>query len=108
MLLRMKELLYVRTEMTIPQVGTSTHLAELRPIDAQACQLLRIIELDPNEAVRGAGTQTTTVGLAAAPEPIVPHPDTYSEFPDITATYLDAADFEALWTETVIKFPELS
>lgn len=107
MLIRMKELLYVRTEMTIPQVGTSIHIAELQPIDGFTCELLRIIELDPSETIRGAATGGKSVGMAAAPEQVVPHPDQYADFPDITSTTVLADAFEALWAEALAKFPAL-
>jgi len=57
----------------------------------------RIIELDPSGAIQGAATPKVTVGMASAPEPIVPHPDTYADFPDITSTPIDVELFDALW-----------
>jgi hypothetical protein len=48
------------------------------------------------------------VGMASAPEPIVPHPDTYADFPDITSTPIDVELFDALWAEAIAKFPELA
>ena len=68
----------------------------------------RIIELDPSGAIQGAATPKVTVGMASAPEPIVPHPDTYADFPDITSTHIDVELFDALWAEAIAKFPELA
>lgn len=101
------EFIYVRTTMTIPNVGTSIHVAELEAVNHQMCAMRRIIELDPGESIQGAGTPAGGYGLAAPPEAIVPHPNTYSDFPDIEAELIDGALFDALWAEAQAKFPEL-
>ncbi|CAB0531063.1 hypothetical protein CIP107509_00005 [Corynebacterium diphtheriae] len=102
-----KQLLYVRTEMTIPGVGTSIHIAELEPTSATHCTLHRILELDPSNTIRGAAHGNAVAGMAAAPERTVSHPNSYANFPDITATHLLQEEFEVLWAEAVAKFSEL-
>ncbi|QDZ43431.1 hypothetical protein [Corynebacterium sp. sy039] len=104
----MSKLLYIRLTMTIPQVGTSTHIAQLQEhIAGQPCSLLKIIELDPHGRVQGAANESTTRNLAAPPERTVPHPEKYKNFPDIKSSYLTEKDFFALWQEVLEKFPEL-
>lgn len=100
--------LYIRVDLTVPQIGVSTHIAELVEQSPQLCAMQRIIELDPSGAIQGAATPKVTVGMASAPEPIVPHPDTYADFPDITSTPIDVELFDALWAEAIAKFPELA
>ena len=85
--------LYIRVDLTVPQIGVSTHIAELVEQSPQLCAMQRIIELDPSGAIQGAATPKVTVGMASAPEPIVPHPDTYADFPDITSTPIDVELF---------------
>lgn len=105
--------LYLRTVMHVPGVGSATHIAELEPIDATTCTLLRLIELDPSDTPRGAlnrDTATQTERLAGglpAPERVVPHPDTYADYPDVEVTFLDQQTFGAYWIEALTKFPEL-
>ena len=93
--------------MTIPGAGSVIHVAELAPLDAQTCAMVRIIELDPSETIRGAATQDTSAGMAQAPNPVVPHPDAYADFPDIEHRALSADEFEGLWMEAVAAFPEV-
>jgi len=57
---------------------------------------------------KGPGPPKVPGGMASAPEPIVPHPDTYADFPDITSTPIDVELFDALWAEAIAKFPELA
>ena len=38
------------------------------------------------------------------PQEVVPHPDTYDDFPDISAQYVDQSRFDALWSEATAKF----
>ncbi|GAB3695788.1 hypothetical protein GCM10027595_09400 [Corynebacterium nasicanis] len=100
--------IHVRIEMTVPGAGSVIHVAELSPLDADTCALLRIIELDPSETIRGAATQDTSAGMAQAPNPIVPHPDSYADFPDISHRSITPEEFEGLWAEAVATFPEIS
>ena len=99
--------IHVRIEMTVPGAGSVIHVAELAPLDEQTCAMVRIIELDPSETIRGAATQDTAAGMAQAPNPVVPHPDTYADFPDIEHRLLSPEEFEGLWAEAVAAFPEL-
>lgn len=100
-----KPLIYVRLDMTIPGAGSVTHLAELSEIDASSCTMLRIIELDPSGTIRGAATQTSSIGMADRPSDVVPHPDTYAQFPDIKSQILNAEEFEGLWAEALASLP---
>lgn len=102
-----KQHLYVRIDMSIPGAGSVTHLAELEEIDPETCTMLRIIELDPAERIRGAATQETSAGMNNRPQATVPHPDTYADFPDIEARKLTNDEFEGLWAEATAAFPEL-
>lgn len=45
--------------------------------------------------------------MAQLPNEIVPHPDTYDQYPDISATRLEEAEFEGLWSEATTLFPTL-
>lgn len=99
--------IHVRIEMTVPGAGSVIHVAELAPLDKQTCAMVRIIELDPSETIRGAATQDTAAGMAQAPNPVVPHPDTYADFPDIEHSHLTPEEFEGLWAEAVATFPEI-
>lgn len=96
--------LYVRTTMTIPEVGTATHIAELEEINAEACSMLRMIALAPNDSIVGAATSETSVGNAEVPQRVVPHPDTYDAFPDVNAELIDAFQFHSLWTEAIALY----
>lgn len=102
-----KQIHYVRTDLTVPGAGSVIHIAELEEIDQTSCTMIRIIELAPDETIMGVTSQGKTVGSANEPQAVVPHPDTYDQFPDINARRLSADEFEALWTEAVAKFPEL-
>lgn len=52
----------------------------------------------------GVATPNSSTGNVDTPQEVVPHPDTYDEFPDISARYMDQEQFEALWTEATTKF----
>lgn len=100
---------FIRIDLAVPGAGSIVHVAELEEIDAQRCTMVRIIELDPAETIRGAARASTgtTVGMQNAPTKVVPHPDTYADFPDIDHRPLTEDEFEGLWSEAVAKFPEL-
>lgn len=104
----MTDFLYVRIEMTIPQVGTTVHIAELEELNTQMCTMRRIIELDAQGSIQGGAYGDKMVGLAAPPADVVPHPNSYGDFTDISATNLNADEFESLWAEAITKFPELA
>lgn len=99
--------LYVRIDMTIPGAGSVIHLAELAEIDEATCRMVRIIELDPAGVIRGAATQSAVAGMANKPNDVVPHPDSYADFPDIESRPLEDGEFEGLWAEATAAFPEL-
>lgn len=103
----MKRHIYVRTHLSVPGAGALINVAHLEEIDDTQCTLRRMIEMNGEEIIMGASIDGQTVGAANKPNETVPHPDTYHQFPDISATYLEADEFNALWTETVAKFPEL-
>ncbi|WP_047263205.1 hypothetical protein [Corynebacterium mustelae] len=100
--------IFIRLDMTIPGAGSTTHIAELEEIDSSSCRMLRIIELDPHGVIHGGAASGVVAGLAAPPQDIVPHPRNYGDFPDITTTEISETDFNALWAETLAKFPELN
>ncbi|MCF4007645.1 hypothetical protein L1O03_10775 [Corynebacterium uropygiale] len=102
----MAEPLYIRIDLSIPGAGSVTHIAELEPLDAHTCRMKRIIETDAEGVIRGAGHEKGSRGLGQAPQAVVPHPDTYADFPDIEASPLSAADFEALWLEARARLGE--
>lgn len=99
--------IHVRIEMSIPGAGSVIHVAELAEMDHQSCTMIRIIELDPSETIRGAATREKSAGMANAPSPVVPHPDSYADFPDIQHSFLTPEEFEGLWAEATATFPEL-
>lgn len=103
----MKPFLYVRTELSIPGTGKAVHLAELEPLDDTLCRLYRMIELDAHGSIVGAMNHGKTVGGSQQPNELVPHPDTYEQYPDITAEMLNEREFEGLWSEARAIFPEL-
>ena len=82
-------------------------MADLEPIDDDYCRMVRMIELDPNDAITGAVHEGRTAGMANQPNDVVPHPDTYDQFPDISSRRLDKQEFEGLWTEATTLFPNL-
>lgn len=100
----MANYLYVRTELTVPGVGSAIHMAEMEEQDAPSCRMVRMIALDPSDAIVGVATPTSSTGNVDQPQEVVPHPDTYDEFPDISAHYVDQSHFDALWSEATAKF----
>lgn len=102
-----KQRIFIRTDLSIPGAGTVINIAHLEEIDRTHCTMVRMIELDPQESIRGATSNGRTVGQANQPQRIVPHPDTYHQFPDISSRRLSEEEFEALWNEATAKFPEL-
>lgn len=103
----MKQRLYVRTELTVAGAGTAIHIAELEPIQDGYCRMHRVIEIGPNDVITGAAQGSRKAGMAQLPNEIVPHPDTYDQYPDISATRLEEAEFEGLWSEATTLFPTL-
>ncbi|QGU05860.1 hypothetical protein [Corynebacterium comes] len=98
---------HVRIELSIPGAGSIIHVAELAEMDPQTCAMIRMIELDPSDVIRGAATQEKSTGMANTPNPVVPHPDTYADFPDIEHSFLTPEEFEGLWAEAMATFPGL-
>ncbi|MCG7275857.1 hypothetical protein [Corynebacterium singulare] len=99
--------LYVRTTMSIPEVGTAVHIAEMQEISETACSMQRMIALAPNESIVGAATPQASVGNADIPQHVVPHPNTYDDFPDIDAEFIGAMEFHSLWTEATALYGDL-
>lgn len=97
---------FIRTELTVPGAGTAVHVAELEEIDAATCRMLRIIELTPDDRIMGLSGEGRTGGNVPEPAEVVPHPNTYANYPDIEATRLSSEEFDALWSEAEVKFPE--
>ncbi|MDK8764218.1 hypothetical protein QP922_10345 [Corynebacterium sp. MSK218] len=99
--------LYVRTTMTLPEVGTAIHIAEMQEISDSACSMQRMIALAPNDSIVGAATPQASVGNADIPQQVVPHPNTYDEFPDIESEFVSALQFHSLWTEATALYGEI-
>ncbi|MDY5839208.1 MAG: hypothetical protein SPJ78_00580 [Corynebacterium camporealensis] len=104
----MSQYLYMKTTLSVPGVGSAVHVAEMREQDANSCTMLRMVALDPNEAVAGIATPAASKGNADTPQEVVPHPNTYDNFPNISAEQVAQEEFETLWSEAVAKFGELS
>ena len=103
----MTSLLHIRIDLSLPGASIS-HIAELLPINATECKVRRIVELDSQGKVTGAGTTTMTVGMQAPSLDIVPHPDLYVNYPDIVASPLTESEFAALWSTALKAFPQLN
>lgn len=93
--------------MSIETVGSITHVAELQEVDSHRAEMLRLIEMDPNGTLVGAGTPAKMYGTPNTPMQYVPHPDSYADLPEIESTRVTGAEFEELWAQAVDKFPEL-
>lgn len=87
---------YVLTKLDVPGAGTVTHAAELEEIDPSTARMRRLIQLSET-TVTGLWDRGVARGEIAAPHGVVPHPDTYADFPDIRAERLDANEFESRW-----------
>lgn len=98
---------YVRTTLSVPGAGMAIHIAELKELNSQVCEMLRLIALDPNNSIVGAAAGDAREGNIDMPTKQVPHPETYDQFPDIEATYIDSREFEGLWSEAQALFPSL-
>ncbi|GAB6951387.1 hypothetical protein HMPREF3155_02085 [Corynebacterium sp. HMSC06D04] len=103
----MSTLMYIRTTMEVPGVGSAIHVAEMEEVDAETCTMLRMIALAPNDAVAGAATPNKSVGNADIPQSTVPHPNTYDNYPNISAEHVSEEDFTALWTEALALYGDL-
>src|SRR5699024_9890994 len=84
---------YVRTTLSVPGAGMAIHIAELKELNSQVCEMLRLIALDPNNSIVGAAAGDAREGNIDMPTKQVPHPETYDQFPDIEATYIDSQGF---------------
>lgn len=79
--------MYVKTVLSVE--GTmATHIAELKEIDSTSCAMLRILEVEGGVVTR-----------IPKPTAVVPHPDTFDKYEDITATHLSAEEFEQMWQQ---------
>lgn len=96
---------FVRIHFQVPEIGGELlNIAELEEVTARECTMVRMMELDPNERITGIYVDGRVIGQANPPMATVPHPETYDELEGITATHLDADEFEALWAEAQAKF----
>lgn len=103
----MSDLLYVRIDLAGPNATTMSHIAELMPINEAECRIQRIIELNADDTVGGAGIGSMMKYMQLPPQEIVPHPDLYQNFTDITATPITMNEFERFWDAAIVAFPEL-
>ncbi|MDY5785696.1 MULTISPECIES: hypothetical protein [unclassified Corynebacterium] len=99
---------FVQIHYEVPDLGGQLlNIAELKEISPTQCTMVRMIELDPAGTITGAYANGRVVGQANEPTEVVPHPDQYAQFEGITATILSAEEFNGLWSEARVKFPEL-
>lgn len=103
----METIHYVKTTLSVPGAGMAIHIAELKELNSQMCEMVRLIALDPNNAIVGAAHGDVREGNIDMPTKQVPHPSTYEQFPDIDATYIEQSEFDGLWTEAQAIFPSL-
>ena len=97
---------FVRIQYSAPELGGELlNIAELEEVSARECTMLRMIELDPSEAITGIYVDGRVIGQANQPMSTVPHPRTYDTMEGITATHLTEEEFEGLWSEARAKFP---
>ena len=83
------------------------HVAELSPIEGtNMCAMKRLIEMLDGRNITGIWSNNgTSIGMINTPNRHVPHPDSYSAFPDISVCTLNALQFEGLWMETTKPRP---
>lgn len=99
---------YVRIHYQVPELGGELlNIAELEEISSDRCTMVRMIELDPNETITGVYTEGRVIGQANEPMGAVPHPDSYDALEGITSTRVTRMEFEGLWGEAKVKFPEI-
>ncbi|APT93543.1 hypothetical protein CPHO_12300 [Corynebacterium phocae] len=80
-------MIYIRTTLEVPGAGTVTHVAELEEIDTQSCHMHRLVVIQDRPLP------------AEIPNPVVPHPDTYGQYPGLSAQSLRAEEFHLLWEQ---------
>lgn len=99
---------YVRIHYHVPELGGELlNIAELKEVTSERCTMVRMIELDPEETITGVFVDGRVIGQANEPMPAVPHPDSYDSIEGITAVRLTRMEFEGLWGEAKVKFPEI-
>lgn len=99
---------YVRIHYKVQELGGELlNIAELEEISSDRCTMVRMIELDPEETITGVYANGRVIGQANEPMSAVPHPDTYDAIEGITSTRLTQMEFEGLWGEAKVKFPEI-
>ena len=99
---------FVRIHYNVPELGGELlNIAELEEISAHECTMVRMIELDPNETITGVYAEGRVIGQANEPMGAVPHPDSYDALEGITSARLTRMEFEGLWGEAKVKFPEI-
>ena len=87
---------YVRITINDPDLPAPITVAELEEIDGERCTMVRMVEMNEQE-ITGYVEDGVVHGNANKPLDVVPHPDLYDTFPDVTATAMTEAEFEALW-----------
>ena len=60
----MTNYLYVRTELNVPGVGSAIHMAEMEERDARSCRMVRMIALDPSDAIVGVATPSSSTAVS--------------------------------------------
>ena len=96
---------YIRIHYTVPELGGELlNIAELEELNPSECTMVRMIELDPREAITGIFVDGRVHGQANQPLDVVPHPDYYSQLEGISTTRISAEEFEGLWEEAAAKF----
>lgn len=76
-------MMYVRTTLLVDG-AQAVHVAELEDLGG-ICHMHRLIAITP------AGPRPAEIQ-----QKIVPHPDTYGDYPDIKAEYITREEFESL------------
>lgn len=87
---------FIKIELKDPDVIAPVSIAEMEELDSQSCRVLRLIEQQGDD-FPGFIDHGKVHGDPALPLDTVPHPDSYDDFPDVTATRLSEEEFEVLW-----------
>lgn len=108
----MAQELYVHVVFSIPEINSvSSHIAHVREIDAEHCEILRIIALHPHtQEVTGYSTPEAVLGDTPAPQRYMQHPRYLQEqsLPSGSSIdFLSAEEFAGLWQEAESKFGPL-
>ncbi|AZA14720.1 hypothetical protein ACFPVT_03215 [Corynebacterium choanae] len=106
----MTEMIYTKLTMEIPELGTVAHVAELQPMaeNTGMCRMVRLIELSDGEVPSGGWVGGKSRNLATPPQEVVPHPDTFDDFPEVQSEILTGVAFDELWEQIVATYPDLA